>query len=614
MSFSTVVGLSPFVIIFILVFLWCFKLLFKHEIIEKYSPRLHVAKPRINEFLQETIGKKYRLTIIKVDEDEDEVDADGVKTHEFTREGTDQSKQKYISHIVGVVFSLVITLSIELIVLMMCELTNTFDRHSRLLSFKFTINSLIILITVIQPFIIISLFVNQELFPVQASYFRRLLTAIAYGVWFIILHRFGHLSQSFSPKLQDLHNARSLIERKINEIVIGGITTTAILSGIGSVTTPYDQLYHSGYFKRINSENKEITSNDINSLIQSYNHTLLLLNKRKNDLNKLLVNNGGTIYNLPPKKSDSILSSRASPVDSKMMRGMLHRVQSFASLSKEKLEEEELEDEIRSLESLRNNIYDELMKLIHKFELQQAHLMNDRKSLKRIINICMTLFSIYCVYRIVSVLVIKLPYYYFFQDGTTAVSGDDGAVEEMNKPTKDALAVTAAKVIQAIFNFPISEDQLINQISFILSGSLFLGSFSNVLITLKSVEKVFPSLIALSSTTKNQLKHLIISELLAIYVISTALLMRTNLPTHLSNQISRILSLSGSSQTSVTTDSIREVEFIDFWFDKIFAITSVVAMVIIILKKFVGGDDFKDNYDEYDEEMIIENDHLFKTA
>lgn len=618
---ATTIGLSPFIILFFLVFTWSFVLLFNHEIIEKYSPRLHVAKSKINEFLQESISKKYRLSIIHVDEDENDNDNDAEKFFQLSKDLNDQFKQKLIDRLVGVIFSLVITLSIELIVLMMCELTDTFNRDSRLLSFKFIINVLIVLITIIQPFIIISLYINQEIFPIHASNIRRIVTSAVYILWFVILHRFGHLSQSFSPKLQDLHNARSLIERKINEIVIGGITITAILSGIGSVSTPYDQLYHASFFnkfKRLNNENKEIGANDINSLIQSYNHTLLLLSKRKNDLDKLMMSSGGTIYNMPHKSSENLLSSRASPVDGKMVRGMLHRVQSFATLSnitKEKLEDEELADEINSLDSLRNNIYDDLMKLIHKFEMQQEHLMSERKFLKKIINIGMSLFSIYCIYRIVSVLLIKLPYYYLFHDNTPKVNnGINVEGEQVSKTTRDALAVTAAKLVQSIFQLPVSEDQLINQISFILSGSLFLGSFSNVLMTLKSVGKVFPSLIRLSSTTKNQLKHLIIGELLAIYVISTALLMRTNLPTHLSNQISQILSLSGSSLKLVTADSIREIEFIDFWFDKIFALTSIAAIVIIILKRVVSSDDFKDNYDEYDEEMIIENDNLFKTA
>lgn len=667
---ATILGVIPFTIIFLVVFIPAFKFLFSHQLIANYSAKLNVPKTKINEYISENINKKYEITLIEIDEEEQnaaELDDDENKVQKTEAKSSiynhsdlnsslgsldDAPTFKISNAIIRIVFSLVFALSIELIFLMMCELTNSLNKESRLISFKITIDSLIIFITIVQPFLIISLYLNQEIFPIKASLVKKLVTAAFYILWFMALHKFGHISQNFSPQLKDLHT-RSLLERKINEIVISGITTMAVLSGIGSTSTPYKQFIESGIFKKlVGSGNKylttptkkEVNETDLNKLIQSYNHTNLLLNKRKFELNKLLVSNSGTVYNNPNKSSedmllhstkttgpgDDLVRPGASPNQSKV-GGMIHKVQSFASLTsykmkKEKTEEEELNSEIQSLYLLRNHIYDDLIKSIFKFDNQKQNLINDNKLLSKLTNWSMSLFSLYCIYRIVNVIFIRLPYLYWFHtndlkymhDKTNVIDTQEIIPDEdiINGNTRDALAVTLAKLIQTIVSIPISEAQLVTQISFVLAGSLFLCSFSNVLVTLKSVGKIFPSLMRISIITKNWLKHLVISELLAIYVISTALLIRTNLPTHLSNQISRILSLTGSSASSSTRSSLKEVEFIDIWFDKVFGITSIITITIIIIKRIIDNDDpFKDDYDDYDEEMMIEDSsQLYKTA
>lgn len=663
---NTILGLFPFIICFLGIFIWSYKFLFKHNLIENYSTRLDIPRSDINGFLSLEINKKYNVAIIELDVVEEDLQSEA--SLELKKSDNDDSiyntpdgeknwlNFKNSNVFIGILFSFVLSLSIELIVLMMCELTSTFDHDSRLLAFHTIIDTLIFMITIIQPFVMISLYMSQNIIPIHCTAFQKLGTVSCYMIWFLFLHKFGHLSQNFSPSLKSLHT-RSLLERKINEIVITGITTMAILSGIGSTTTPYKIFIESGIFNRILPDrlklmagvNKQVSELDINNLVQSYNHTNLLLTRRTSDLNKLLVENSGTIYNQPDdtvKSSDNILSHHtrqnqtshldyqekqqllAPPVRPNRFGGMLHRVQSFASinLNKEDSEENELTNEVNSLKSLRNQLYDDLLKAIYKFSKQKEESLSKNKLFNKILNLSMMFFSIYCAYRIINVIFIRLPYYFLFQseeshllhDKTDVIKMQDQVGEEkISTPTRDALAVTITKIIQSIFtNIPLSEDQLVNQIGFILSGGLFLCSFSNVLVTFKSFGKVFPSLTRISNTTKNWLKNLIVSELLAIYVISTALLIRTNLPTNLSNQISRILSLSGSSANSITRDSIKEVEFIDLWFDQIFGLTCIVSIIIIFLRKFIN-DDFnsKDSYDEYDEEMMVEEDGLiFKTA
>lgn len=176
------------------------------------------------------------------------------------------------------------------------------------------------------------------------------------------------------------------------------------------------------------------------------------------------------------------------------------------------------------------------------------------------------------------------------------------------------MAITLSKVILTIFyNLPVSESQLVNQLSFILSASLFICSFSNVLTTFKSFSKFFPGHLG-SATAKTWLKYLVVAELVGVYVIATALLIRTNLPANLSNQISQILSLSGHT-VQAANSSIKEVVFIDNWFDKIFAITCVVSGFVIVAKRLLDEDRLNTGVSSYDEELFIEDDgSTFKLA
>lgn len=226
-------------------------------------------------------------------------------------------------------------------------------------------------------------------------------------------------------------------------------------------------------------------------------------------------------------------------------------------------------------------------------------------------------FSFYCVYRVLNVLLVRLPYHYFWNsenihDSMRNVIDDKDSSELLNKNTKDALAITVAKILQSVGYLPMSETQLINQVSFILSGSLFVCSLQNVLVTFKSVVGLLPApTTSVSSSVKMWLKNLLVSELLAIYVIATALLIRSNLPAETANLLLRILSLSTATSAS-TTGMQREVEFIDTWFDKVFGFTCIGTAIVVALKLFIESGNVYD--DGYDEEMFIEDGAMFKTS
>ena len=100
---------------------------------------------------------------------------------------------------------------------------------------------------------------------------------------------------------------------------------------------------------------------DINSTIQYFNNTLSLIAKRKSELNKLQVAAGGTVYNLPNDSHRLHKSLKNYHYSIKF-----NHLQTFQKYDSE---ENELIKEIESLESLKNTLYDDLVKLISKVHL-----------------------------------------------------------------------------------------------------------------------------------------------------------------------------------------------------------------------------------------------------
>ncbi|CAK9438439.1 uncharacterized protein LODBEIA_P26630 [Lodderomyces beijingensis] len=600
---------------------WVHSFVYNKNLIQKYSTSTAIPVNQINTFIHEKLRRPYNLTIAEVDVSNIQDDELDHKTSKWEQGTSRFEKTRTLA--TGLLFSISVSFSFGLILLMMCELGDYFAVETRLILFKFTIDSLMVILACVLPLCSISLLVNQDLVPMRATGARFGATICLFGVWFVILHKCGDLTQDFSPRSNQNTNTRNLIERKINEVSIVGITILAILSGIGSISTPYKMISYQWIMGKIRSHHprpsscKEIGENDINWAIQNLNNTQGLLFKRQNELSKMQSVSGGTFYNLPEqnKSFDNILMSKSK----KKIGSILNRVQSFANLAQgsSMSEEDEIQQEIDSLQRLKKTLYNDLTNSIHRYRNQLEVDTGSYNSIDKMLNFGNSILAIYCIYRIVNVFLIKLPLLYAYGSPSSYDDGVHSEVIDSNEEapsTKDALAITISKIILSIFqNIPMSETQLVNQLSFILSGSLFCCSFTNVLTTFKSFSRLLPFQSQESRTAKNWLKHLLVAEVLGVYVLATALLIRTNLPENLSNQVSKMLSLSGSS-TKSNSSSIREVMFIDIWFDKVFAISCALTALVILVRRVADGDDLDMGSDgSYDEESLLE-DQSFKEA
>lgn len=571
-----IIGLTPLLLIIGFFIIWIYKVVYNHDYIQTYSGN-KLKLEKINDFIQK-LNAKYKLNIIPIYDTTNNQDYDSKLIF------IDQIS-RFKNKIIGLTFTLTLTFSSLLICLMMCELIDLFDESIRLTFFHITIDFLIFLIVFIQPFLIISLFINGDIYPKNRNPIRIGLTIISLVSWFYILNQFGNLTQSFQPETTSSSSySRSFIETKINQISITGITLLALLSGIGCSSTPYQLI--SDYYQLKNTNKHAVTEVVLNHTIQSFNHTNSLLLKRKSELNNLQTVNG-TVYNQPSPSYDSSQQLKSLGGTKNKLEGLFNKVQSFANLSNLNLtsnEDQLLKQEIKSLKNLKNSIYLDLTKKIYQFDQNKSSSNNNSSKFnwQKIFKYFQIGFSIYCIYRIINVILFK-----------SRIRSS-----ETNLPS-DALAITFAKLITSFVNMPMSEEQLESQLSFVLTGGLFCCSFSNVLTTFNQFSKYLPAA-KTSNSIKNWLKHLMISELLGIYVISTAILIRTNLPTTLSQQISKILSLSGTINSTPHT-ALLEIAFIDKWFDKVFAFTAIITLLLILVKKKIDSES-----DEYDEELLVE--------
>lgn len=596
-------------------FAWFYRVGFDHILIRDYKIGNRLSKAQLN-LLVDATNDRFATQIRPIDgTDRDfgatETTSDFTKSKRLTWTGfwhemVGDSTESGASHqVVAIGFSLVMALSLELMILILCQLVDP-NSENRDVLFHLTIDSLVILVTVLVPFMIINLLVSHLVSPVckhKSDYRARVcVSVVAFLAWFWTLHKFGDLSRSFSPK-SSTYQTRSLVDQKINQISIAGITVMSILSGIGAATSIYKvipsiiALVGSRTAKYPPKPSEVVTETDLNNMILSYNNTIRLLSKRQAQLSEYEVGTGGTVYNdklTGDKEGDLKLLKAPNRIG-----GILHKVQSFASLSQiQQGEEQELNEEIRALQTLSNNLFQDVNKAMIKFCNHKNQTTNHS-----VVNNLMVyfdyVFSGYCIYRVLNIVFVKFPYYYQTLGtqalGTSQLESKDSVADSTN----DALAITISKIITSLLNVSMSESQLTNQIGFLISGSLFMVNFSNVLMTLKSFGHLFPIYTQLPGHIKNWLKHLAISQLLAIYIISTCLLIRINLPTNLSVQISKILSLSGSASTSEKLMT-REIEFIDHWFDLVFCVTIAITAVVLMVQNWAQ------EAPEYDEELFVE--------
>ena len=185
--------------------------------------------------------------------------------------------------------------------------------------------------------------------------------------------------------------------------------------------------------------------------------------------------------------------------------------------------------------------------------------------------------SLYCIYRILTTTITTL------RRKLTSSTDPTAFTSSTSDPINRVLSLLAKHVDPSL-------DQLAwsRQISFLLSGIILLASFNSVLQTFHMLTKLLPSLLYQAQANL----ALLIAQISATYVISSALLLRSNLPTEMKSVVSDALG------------SPLEPGFVERWFDGWFLVASFgTAVGIWVGKKFEGRGDWDDWEVEDDVEL-----------
>lgn len=181
-----------------------------------------------------------------------------------------------------------------------------------------------------------------------------------------------------------------------------------------------------------------------------------------------------------------------------------------------------------------------------------------------------TLFSLYCIYRIITTVIAHLPSFYsIFSSSTTTTTTPITADRQNQSYTPKTDPITTILAYLTHYYDPDLDTAAWSRIiSFILSGVIIAGSIRSVLITMEVLgRRVFSPFLTPNlgdesssiSSIENPHLPLLLSHLTTIYILASALLLRSNLPPEI---------------RSVLTDSLGapalEPRFTEWWFDGVF--------------------------------------------
>jgi len=225
------------------------------------------------------------------------------------------------------------------------------------------------------------------------------------------------------------------------------------------------------------------------------------------------------------------------------------------------VERNTLQLEIQGLETMRTTLQNSVAILQNRRYTQ----VRSHTAYGRLLNTVAFVFSLYCLYRITATTFTTLRR---FSSPNTSFSNSD--------PINNFLAILAKHWDPTIDRVAWSRT-----ISFLLSGVMLLASFNSVLQTFYLFARVLPGVLQHARANF----ALLISQIAATYVISSALLLRSNLPSEMKNAISD------------TLGAPLEPAFTERWFEGWFLTASALTMLGLWAGKRLKGQGWDDDED-----------------
>ncbi|KAG8627542.1 hypothetical protein KVT40_005025 [Elsinoe batatas] len=431
-----------------------------------------------------------------------------------------------------------IALSAVLVELILCEISNTIDPIARGLALRATLTSLLLLLILVIPTLEIHSTVGT--WSRQRHVLRNALTAVLLCSW---LGCFWYLP--YVPVLPDTLKRRSepvpggqmssFLQACLKRIGIIGIALMAALAGFGALSSIWQTL---GVKKRT------IRDTDLNRKESGLASVQSMLDTKRSRLRAL----------------DRRMSEPSSPT-----KGFLARVAGTIKGGSND-ERQALELEISGLETMESTLASSLANLRSIYIVQER----SKTTIGKLFNFANVIFAFYCIIRMATI---------SWSTMRRVIFPDSPASTD---PVSHVLALLTTHYDQSL-----NYQAWSRQISFAMSGVILLLSFSAVLQTFRVFSRFLPTFLQKAS---NNLP-LVISQIAGTYVISSALLLRSNLPPEVSSVIGEALG------------TPLDARFTESWFDGWFLAAAGLTVAGVMVSRKLGTPDWEDWDDAGDLEM-----------
>lgn len=459
------------------------------------------------------------------------------KNREGGRRLTRPSSQK----LARMVFSTSMGLSAVLVELLLCEISDSLHPAARGLALKVTLSSLLVLSILVTPALELHGLAKTMLgspTDVGASTKRAMKPFVRIGMevalfsaWLVVfwyIPKASVLSRLHSVEMGGhLDDGHAFTEACLERIGIIGVSLMASLAGFAAV---------SSLWQTFGVRHRPVRDTDIARKEAGLNATEDMLAVKQSRLRAL---------------QHKIAESTPSQQESGFMTRMIGNFRG----STEAQEQRSLEMEISGLETMRFTLSSSLSTMRTRFSEQQR----SRTKSGKLLSLVNTIFALYCAYRIFATSLSSLRRWW--QPSSTFANSD---------PINNVLALLTTH-----WDSNLDRAAWSRQISFLLSGIMLLASFSAVLQTFRLFARFTPNLLHHAQTSL----PLIISQIAGTYVISSALLLRSNLPAEVSSVISEALG------------APLEGKFVESWFESWFLVAVSLTAVGILIGRKVGSAD-----------------------
>lgn len=447
------------------------------------------------------------------------------------------SSQKFAA----LVFATSMGLSAVLVELLLCEISDSLHPAARGLALKVTLSSLLVLSIIVTPALELHGLAKTVLgSPADGASTKRPtgslvrigFEAAMFAAWLLV---FWYIPQA-SVLRTTLHSVETgghaddghaFSEACLERIGIIGISLMASLAGFAAV---------SSLWQTFGVRHRPVRETDISRKEAGLVATDEMLSVKQSRLRALQ----RKIEETAPSQQDS---------------GFMSRMIGNFRGSSEAQEQRSLQVEISGLETMRYTLSASLSTMRTRFAEQQR----SRTKSGKLLSLFNTVFSLYCAYRIFATSLSTLRRWW--QPSTTFATSD---------PINNVLALLTTH-----WDSNLDRAAWSRQISFLLSGIMLLASFNAVLQTFRLFARFAPNLLQQAQTSL----PLIISQIAGTYVISSALLLRSNLPAEVSSVISEALG------------APLQPKFVEGWFESWFLVAVGLTATGILIGRKVGSAD-----------------------